>query len=1005
VVKTRTNHPECRDESGQDNDFHEPIDYHNGLLSLFGTRTELQVAKFRPGQRWISIAELQMGLGTVTHVEQRTVTVMFLATGESRHYAIDTAPLTRLLYSPGDRISSIEGWEMVVERVEEEEGLLRYLGQRDDGSQATLPEGMLDCHVQLSRPRERLMSGLLDHDKWFELRYRTLLQLNRLNHSEVRGLVGPRTALLPHQLYIAHEVAKRFAPRVLLADEVGLGKTIEAGLILHQQLLTGRVRRVLILVPDSLLHQWLVEMLRRFNLRFSLLDEERCVEEIRGGYDNPFESEQLVLCDIDYLAKEQQRREQAIDSGWDLLIVDEAHHLEWNREESSEQYRLVEELASLTPGVLLLTATPEQLGRQSHFARLRLLDPDRFSSFDDFLSDEAGYLPVARAIGKLLEGAPLDMETQAVLNRTTGEGGNAQLIGVIGDTSREDSERQAAREQLVDHLLDRHGTGRVLFRNTRTSVSGFPDRKVILHKLSGPPQYRQLDYAASGEADIQLALSPELLLARTTPESEAWYQFDPRIQWLLETLGSLHPEKVLVITSSADTALDIAEVLRVRRGIQAAVFHEGMSIIERDRAAAFFADPEYGTQVLVCSEIGSEGRNFQFAHQLILFDVPWNPDLLEQRIGRLDRIGQSETISIHVPWLEGTPQERMVQWYHEGLNAFGRTCPPAHLLFSAHRERLLAALLGEQVDDVTFSEFVRQAAVDNARLQQQMHEGRDRLLEYNSCRSGQAEEICSEIAGQDAPQVLLDYTSRAFDCFGIEHQEQSEHCFVIKPGAHMQAASIPSLPVDGMTVTLSRDFALAYEDMQFLSWEHPMMIGLMEMVASSEQGNCAFTAIRIPRLKPGSLFLESLFMLEGSAAESSGIGYYLPPTMLHVVVDHAGRDFSTVLGHEVIERTRQKVDRATGMKVVRKCIPQLKSMIEQAEIFAEERMPDLIAAARERANSLLHVEIERLEALRGINPNVREDEIEYFREIQMRVDGILGNAHARLDALRVLVTV
>ncbi|MGD9356963.1 MAG: RNA polymerase-associated protein RapA, partial [Chromatiales bacterium] len=165
------------------------------------------MAKFRPGQRWISIAELQMGLGTVTHVEQRTVTVMFLATGESRHYAIDTAPLTRLLYSPGDRISSIEGWEMVVERVEEEEGLLRYLGQRDDGSQATLPEGLLDCHVQLSRPRERLMSGLLDHDKWFELRYRTLLQLNRLNHSEVRGLVGPRTALLPHQLYIAHEVA------------------------------------------------------------------------------------------------------------------------------------------------------------------------------------------------------------------------------------------------------------------------------------------------------------------------------------------------------------------------------------------------------------------------------------------------------------------------------------------------------------------------------------------------------------------------------------------------------------------------------------------------------------------------------------------------------------------------------------------------------------------------------------------------------------------------------
>ncbi|MGD9296754.1 MAG: RNA polymerase-associated protein RapA [Chromatiales bacterium] len=963
------------------------------------------MANFRPGQRWISIAELQMGLGTISSVEHRTVTVMFLLTGENRHYAIDSAPLVRLLYAPGDRVRSVEGWEMLVDAVEEEDGLMRYIGRRDDGSRSILPEGLLDCQVQLSRPRERLMSGQLDHHKWFELRYRTLRQLSRLNQSDVRGLLGPRTSLLPHQLYIAHEVAKRHAPRVLLADEVGLGKTIEAGLILHQQLLTGRARRVLILVPGSLLHQWLVEMLRRFNLRFSLLDEERCRDESASGYENPFESEQLVLCDIDFLSSDTLRRQQAIDSGWDLLIVDEAHHLEWSEEKAGDQYLLVEELATSTAGLLLLTATPEQLGRQSHFARLRLLDPDRFSSFEAFLADEEGYQPVAHAISELLAGTNPDLETRALLNQTIGEGDNLHLVELIDEDSTDRAAGQTAREQLVDHLLDRHGTGRVLFRNTRASVSGFPGRKVLLHKLGCPPEYRELDYGLLGEENIQLALSPELFYRKAIPEGDAWHHFDPRLEWLLDRLTELRPAKVLVITSHADTALDIADVLRIRRGIQAAVFHEGMSIVERDRAAAFFADPEYGTQVLVCSEIGSEGRNFQFAHHLVLFDLPWNPDLLEQRIGRLDRIGQCETIMIHVPWLEGTPQEGMVRWYHEGLDAFGKTCPPAHQLFSARRERLVAAVLGKQGDHTPFSDFIRQTARDNAQLQQQMHEGRDRLLEYNSCRPRQAAEICSRVTDQDEPGELIDYATRAFDCFGIEYQEHSDQCLVLKPGAHLQAASIPSLPADGMTVTVSRNIALANEDMQFLTWEHPMMSGLMEMVTGSEQGNCAFTAIRIPGLKPGNLFLESLFILEGSVADSSGLGYYLPPTMLRVVVDDTGRDLGKVLKHEDIERTHREVDRKTGLKVVKSCIPQLKSMIEKAEVLAERSMPELIDRARERARGLLHVEIERLEALRDINPNVREEEISFFRDMELRVDGMLESAHPRLDALRVLVTV
>ena len=166
--------------------------------------------------------------------------------------------------------------------------------------------------------------------------------------------------------------------------------------------------------------------------------------------------------------------------------------------------------------------------------------------------------------------------------------------------------------------------------------------------------------------------------------------------------------------------------------------------------------------------------------------------------------------------------------------------------------------LGKQGDHTPFSDFIRQTARDNAQLQQQMHEGRDRLLEYNSCRPRQAAEICSRVTDQDEPGELIDYATRAFDCFGIEYQEHSDQCLVLKPGAHLQAASIPSLPADGMTVTVSRNIALANEDMQFLTWEHPMVRGCMEMLTSGELGTAAVTVCSHLDYRTGSALLEVL---------------------------------------------------------------------------------------------------------------------------------------------------
>ena len=593
---------------------------------------------FLPGQRWLSETQTELGLGLVTSCEGRRVSILFPATGETRLYAQDNAPLSRVRFQPGERVRVPGGEDLLVTAIEEREGIYFYLCEDATGQPSRLAETRLDPQLPLNRPRQRLLAGRFDRDVWFELRYETWRRGVAAAASPVLGLVGPRISPIPHQLYIATEVAGRTAPRVLLADEVGLGKTIEAGLILHRLLAAGRVARALILVPEPLLHQWLVEMRRRFNLRFSLFDRERLADIQDPTADNPFLIEPLTLCPLAGLLAAPAAARALLAADWDLLIVDEAHHLRWSETASGPEYDLVAALAARTSGVLLLTATPEQLGRDGHFGRLRLLDPHRWHDYAAFLAEEADYIPIARLAGRLLDGQGLTMEDRARL----------QHLGLDPDQPAAD---------LVSALIDRHGTSRVLFRNTRAAIHGFPARLPVPHPLP---------------------------------------RADDRIAWLSKLIRQLRPEKLVVICAQAETAMGLRRALLEREGLHAALFHERMDIVERDRAAAFFADAEDGAQALICSEIGGEGRNFQFAHHLVLFDLPLDPEVLEQRIGRLDRIGQTETIRIHIPYEEGGPEELLYRWYQEGLDAFAAICPAAGVVDDLLGARL-RALLGATI--------------------------------------------------------------------------------------------------------------------------------------------------------------------------------------------------------------------------------------------------------------------------------------------------------------------
>lgn len=962
---------------------------------------------FTLGQRWISDTESELGLGTVVALDARMVTLLFPATGENRLYARNDSPITRVMFNPGDTITTHEGWQLCIEEVQEQDGLLTYIGKRCDNDETPVAvrEVLLDSRLTFSKPQDRLFAGQIDRMDRFALRYRARKYQSEQFRLPTSGLRGMRASLIPHQLHIARDVGQRHAPRVLLADEVGLGKTIEAGMIIHQQLLNGRAERVLIVVPESLQHQWLVEMLRRFNLRVALFDDERYAEAAQDS-SNPFETEQLVICSLDFVRRSKQRLEQLADAGWDLLVVDEAHHLAWSEQAPSREYQVIEQLAEQIPGVLLLTATPEQLGQESHFARLRLLDANRFHDYAQFIAEQQRYRPVADAVTLLLDDGHLQPEALNMLSEMVAEQDIEPLLkaanaGCAGS--------QQARSELVRMLMDRHGTSRVLFRNTRQGVKGFPQRTLHQITLPLPAQYQTaikvsgiMGSKKSPEAQANDMLYPERIYQEFEGENATWWNFDPRAEWLLDFLLAQRDEKVLVICAQAATAVHLEQLLREREGIRAAVFHEGMSLIERDRAAAYFASQEEGAQVLLCSEIGSEGRNFQFANQLVMFDLPFNPDLLEQRIGRLDRIGQARDIQIYVPCLENTAQSVLTRWYHQGLDAFEHTCPTGRTIYDRYYDTLIG-YLAKPAQLEGFDDFLKSCRAEHDALKAQLEQGRDRLLEMHSNGGEAAQALAEVIAAQDNDVNLVNFALNLFDIVGINQEDRSDNLIVLTPSDHMLVPDFPGLPQDGCTVTFDREQALSREDAQFLSWEHPLMRNGLDLILSGDTGSSAVSLLKNKALPVGTLLLEAVYVVEAQAPKQLQLTRFLPPTPVRMLLDAKGNNLAAQVEFESFNRQLNAVNRHTASKLVNAVQPNVHAMLQVGETLIGEQAQQLIAEAKREADEALSAELSRLESLKAVNPNIRDDELETLEFTRRKVLETLDQASWRLDALRLIV--
>lgn len=404
---------------------------------------------FQLGQCWMSETEPELGIGFVRAEDAGAVTIEFSLSSETRRYNKKTAPLRRLEFRVGDSVQSSKGERLTIESIENRVGLYWY-----KEAEREICETDLSPSLKLQRPMERFLAGHWDTLAAYDLRRTTLDLRHRHLQSPARGMIGPRVRLLPHQIYVTSEIASRGFPRALLADEVGLGKTIEASWIIHRLLITGRARRILIITPASLLNQWFIELFKKFNLPF-WVPESQSEEEI--------EAEDLTTQERVILSRESlsllSLRGVFDQSQWDMIIVDEAHQLS---EKENGEYEILKSLAQKSQGLLLLTATPEQLGIEGHFARLHLIDPARFDSLERFLSEHKTYQGIVRLADSLVSGSRVDAESQTKLKTL--------LDGKLQSKILNSPELPENRRATLNALIDYHGTGRVYFRNSRQVV-------------------------------------------------------------------------------------------------------------------------------------------------------------------------------------------------------------------------------------------------------------------------------------------------------------------------------------------------------------------------------------------------------------------------------------------------------------------------------------------------------------------------------------------------------
>ena len=836
------------------------------------------------------------------------------------------------------RIGADRAPGVVLEALPAKGGFARYVVETYEGER-TFDERELFAPPPEPGPLAALKQGRWDPPEHFALRQEVVkLDLQRRGDA-LGGLFASRVMVKPYQVSVVQRVLSARAPRFVLADEVGLGKTIEAGMILSALAQTGLGKRLVVVVPGHLTLQWLAELYRKFNLRFTLLDGERLeAERKRDPSTSPFLRADHILTSLEVLARSDDAVEALCspEGAPDLVVFDEAHHLA-----GAKGFAAAERLARASWGVLFLTATPLALDHDEYFHLLQLLEPSAAHDPADFKARLARSGEVAALSRAILAGDP----------------GAAGLARALADKFPADARLQQLTQawikrpsdsaRLLEHLAEGYTLSTRLLRNRRAAVGGFPNRELVRHAVAlssaeaafldaartafregqahgdvptgavGGALLRRIESspAAAGHALAGSKYAPLAALAAQAaalegPERDARYR---AVRDLLRGLPA--EEKVLLFTEARETLAMLAAQLE-RDGFACAQYHGDLSPLDRDRQVARFRDPD-GPRLMLSSELGGEGRNFQFCRHLVHYDLPFSPAMVEQRIGRIDRVGQRRDMQIHVLEAPGTVGARVSALFADAVGVFTTPVGGLDPVLDGVEEQVAA--LAARGDEAEWADYARALAaqVDSAR--DEIRENFDPLLDRRSfdreavaellargaARLGVADDLDPDADLEEGLQLLSreleerleDTTLRLARQAGIgvdtDEQVDAFEC-ALTLGREMKIEALPgvTIPDEPQTVLGSfwRDTAVEREEIEYFGAGHRLVEALVGLARDGQVGRSTFRKVPARERSLGFQFRflwqapQSADLAGGAAVPSRAAARLLPRMSVDLAV-------------------------------------------------------------------------------------------------------------------------
>ncbi len=926
--------------------------------------------RFVSGQRWLSQTEPELGLGLVLKTETDRVTIVFPSTETTRVYTVDSPPLTRVKFSVGDVLKTQDGKNFTVEQVEEKDGTIIYFNKGKK-----IEESRLSDSLTFSKPYDRLLNAQVEEKQVYNLRHRALYRRFKTYRAPLRGLVSGRYMPRAHQLHTVVQATRFQHPRVLLADEPGMGKTVEAGLILQRLRIFGNATRVLLLAPEAIMWRTVTEFERRFEFKFQRLTEDdftgKPSKKKTGKSDGPapFVSEMneagvaqphWVCMTLEEIGGHRSKHaKEAAAAGWDVVLVAGAEELTWD-EGGNAAWNALELLAPATKSLILLSSKGPGHDAKSHFGRLHLLDAEAFSSPRKYSAHRKDLEPLEAAVLKLLSITACDKEADTLLKPWAKD-------TKVKDLHKSWKEgREESREHIIDYLLDGQEAGRTVFRHTRPKVTGLPSRKVQIVHLEAKPEARE-GLKEEFKHPVKVT-EPE----KGKPKSEPSAVDPAAVLWLANIINpppppvlppvpnepppppAPPPPRALVITASRARAAAVEKALRGKVDGNVELVTDGPRTDQGVPPAATIV----GEEDLV-------GRGFPGFAMIVLWDTPLTVADARERLFSCEN-GFNGKLDIHVPVIPDTPQEMTARWLHEGLHAFetvteGQEEAAEEFSKSVHDiAKRIGVKHNPKLDD-ELKAICKKTASASESAAKRLQKHADTFLETVSWRAPSADQALARMTSSDDDDSLDVFMNRTFETLGILVETKGPRIIYVKPNPEM-TFHFDAVPKEGLTFAYHRSVAATREDAILLTWDHPLVSRAIEILLSTATGNTSYVVWEDERSQ--IVLLEGIYLATPKAGPHPHlVARYMPATPVRVVLSHEFEDMSSEYTSEVVNKMVRNGRREWIRNNARPLHNIIPGMMRGLNQRAEIRMRELAAKAAFQMDAVLNSDIARLKRL------------------------------------------